>query len=119
VLVNSIAFWNREELGIRLEPGIDEVALALVADAWSRTYRSRATTFAASPDAIETMNGIRVPPDRASADWPEARQVSTFPDRKPAEALDQALLAITSRYGDRTANVVAMQLEYPRQNPER
>jgi transcriptional regulator GlxA family with amidase domain len=119
VLANRAAFWNREELGIRLEPGIDEASLALVADAWSRTYRSRATTFAAATDAIETKNGVRVLPDRASADWPEPTQVSTFPDGKPAEALDQALLAIASRYGDRTADVVAMQLEYPRQKPVR
>ena len=40
---------NKEELGIGLTPGIDEVSLALVADAWSRTYRSRAMTFAAAP----------------------------------------------------------------------
>ena len=43
---NTLAFWNREQLGIELAPGIDEVSLALVADAWSRTYRSRAVTFA-------------------------------------------------------------------------
>ncbi len=49
VLANGAAFWNREELGIRLEPGMDEVSLALVADAWSRTYRSKATSYASSP----------------------------------------------------------------------
>ncbi len=43
---NSLAFWNREEFGIELSAGVDEVSLALVADAWSRTYRSRAVTFA-------------------------------------------------------------------------
>ncbi len=115
VLSNRMAFWNREELGIRLQPGMDEVALALVADAWSRTYRSSAATYAASPDAVETMNGVRVVPDRAGTDWPDARSVSTFPDRRPADALDRVLDAIAARYGDRTAHVVAMQLEYPRQ----
>jgi putative intracellular protease/amidase len=115
VLSNRMAFWNREELGIRLQPGMDEVSLALVADAWSRTYRSSAATYAASPDAVETMNGVRVVPDRAGTDWPDARSVSTFPDRRPADALDRVLDAITARYGDRTAHVVAMQLEYPRQ----
>jgi len=115
VLANRLAFWNREELGVRLEPGLDEVSLALVADAWSRTYRSTATTYAASTDAVESRNGLRVIPDRSSADWPADRRLSTFPDRKPAEALDHALDAITARYGERTASVVAMQLEYPRQ----
>ena len=115
VLANRMEFWSREEFGIRLEPGMDEVSLALVADAWSRTYRSSAATYAASPDAVETMNGVRIIPDRAGTDWPDARSVSTFPDRRPADALDRVLDAITARYGDRTAHVVAMQLEYPRQ----
>jgi len=115
VLANRMAFWNREEFGIRLEPGMDEVSLALVADAWSRTYRSNATSYAGSPDAVVTMNGVRVMPDRAGADWPEGRRVSTFTDRKPADALDLVLDAITARYGDSTTGVVAMQLEYPRQ----
>jgi putative intracellular protease/amidase len=44
---NTVAFWNREQLGIELTPGVDEVSLALVADAWSRTYRSRGVTFSA------------------------------------------------------------------------
>ena len=48
----------------RLEPGMDEVSLALVADAWSRTYRSNATTYAASTDAVESRNGVPIIPDR-------------------------------------------------------
>jgi hypothetical protein len=40
--------------------------------------------------------------------------VPGFAEQKPAHALDQALQAIAARYGDRTAYVVAMQLEYPR-----
>ena len=114
VLANRAAFWNREELGIRLEPGLDEVSLALVADAWSRTYRSSAYTFAASESAVMTANGVRVLPDRDAADLPEDGSVSTFPGQRPAGALDQALQAVASRYGGPTANVVAMQLEYPR-----
>jgi putative intracellular protease/amidase len=114
VLGNVLAFWNREQVGIELRPGMDEVSLALVADAWSRTYRSKAATFATSSGAVETGNGIRVIPEVTAAGWPPERRVSLFPDRKPADALDQALLAITARYGDRTTNVVAMQLEYPR-----
>jgi hypothetical protein len=81
---------------------------------WSRTYRSSATIFSASMDVVETRNGIRVIPDRARASWSEERRVSTFPDQQPADGLDQAPEAITVRYGYRTTNVVAMQLEYPR-----
>lgn len=113
VLGNVLAFWNREELGIALEPGIDEVSLALVADAWSRTYRSKAVTFAdASP--VLTANGVRILPDRSTTDWPRERVVPVFPDQPPTTALDRTLEAITERYGVSTTDVVAMQLEYPR-----
>jgi transcriptional regulator GlxA family with amidase domain len=112
VLLNKLAVWNRDEFGIRLESGVDEVSLALVADAWSRTYRSHLKTFADSVDAVKSRNGVRIVPDRAGADWPQTLRVSTFPDEKPAAGLDLTLDAITARYGSETTNVVAMQLEY-------
>ena len=114
MLANRLAFWKREELGIRLEPGMDEVSLALVADAWSRTYRSDVVSFAASTEAVGTRGGLRIVPDEARRDWPLGRDVSRFPDQPPAVALDRALAAIAARYGARTADAVAMQLEYPR-----
>jgi transcriptional regulator GlxA family with amidase domain len=113
---NTLAFWNRETFGMKLTPGIDEVALALVADAWSRTYRSRVTTFADSAGAIESRNGIRILPDKSAAQWPEATKLPAIGERRPAKALDDALQAIAARYGTRTGDFVAMQLEYPAQS---
>jgi putative intracellular protease/amidase len=115
VLLNRLAFWNRDEFGIWLEPGLDEVSLALVADAWSRTYRSHSKTFAVSLDAVKSRNSVRIAPDQTGTDGRGSSRVSTFPDEKPAHALDLALDAITARYGNSTTNVVAMQLEYQRQ----
>jgi putative intracellular protease/amidase len=114
VAANRMAFWKREELGLPLEAGMDEVSLALVADAWSRTYRSKVATFAASAGVVQTRNGIRVIPDDLIANWPVERRVPTFSDQKPASALDQILLAIAAHYNEGTAYVVTMQLEYPR-----
>ena len=118
VLGNVLAFWNREQVGIELVPGADEVSLALVADAWSRAYRSKAITFAALSAAVESRNGIRVVPDDLASNWRDESRVSLFPDRASAEALDQALAAIEGRHGPSTANVVAMQLEYARSRHE-
>lgn len=114
VLLNNLAFWSREVFDIQLERGVDEVSLALVADAWSRTYRSQSRTFAASLDAVESRNGIRILPDLAELDRPQGSRIATFPDGKPTNALELALDAITARYGKRTTDVVAMQLEYQR-----
>ncbi|WP_416797509.1 DJ-1/PfpI family protein [Ciceribacter azotifigens] len=114
VLTNRMAFWKNEELGIQLRPGMDEVSLALVADAWSRTYRSTVATFAASAQAAVTTNGIRIVPDRVMTNWPDGRLVTTVPDQRPAVVLDRTLEAIATRYDEPTTDVVAMQLEYPR-----
>jgi putative intracellular protease/amidase len=112
-IVNTVAFWNREELGVELMHGIDEVSLALIADAWSRTYRSRVVTFSRTHGAQRSRNGIRIVPDQVAASWPADHQLPQIADRQPARALDDALAGITARYGDRTASFVAMQLEYP------
>lgn len=111
---NTLAFWNHEQLGIELTPGVDEVSLALVADAWSRTYRSRAVTFTGNAGAHATRNGIRILPDQVAATWPAEQRLSAI-GKQPANALDQALQGIATRYGMRTADFVSMQLEYPRQ----
>jgi len=107
---NRAALWNREQFGVEVSPGIDEVSLALVADAWSRTYRSRVRTFATSAEPVATRGGIRVIPDSDRS--PD--DVVAIGDRAPAQALDAALSNIETRYGARTRYVVAMQLEYPK-----
>jgi putative intracellular protease/amidase len=111
---NTAAFWAHERLGIALKEGVDEVSLALVADAWSRTYRSQAVTFATTAGAQQSRNGIRILPDEVAASWPSERRLPEIDDAKPAQALDDTLRAITARYGARTTDFVAMQLEYPR-----
>lgn len=111
---NRLSFWDHERLGMALTPGVDEVSLALVADAWSRTYRSRAITFAGSAGAVPSRNGIGILPDTVAEDWPARTLLPAVTGAPPALALEQALRAIETRYGARTASFVAMQLEYPR-----
>jgi len=110
---NTMAFWKRERLGVALASGIDEVSLALVADAWSRTYRSRALSFSGTADAVTSRNGLRLLPDEVVANWPAERRLAAIDTRPPAQALDDALAGIERRYGAPTADFVAMQLEYP------
>jgi len=115
-IANKLPAWEHESLGMHLAPGLDEVALALVSDAWSRTFRSRAITFAVTGDAVETRDGIRLLPDRTAASWPTERLLASIGTRKPAAALEEALSAIAKRYGANTADFVAMQLEYPKES---
>lgn len=114
VLKNAPAFWQREPVGVQLRPGMDEAALALVADAWSRTYRSAARPIAESAGGVTTRHGVRVLPDADAGQGVQVdRHVLIPPGQKPAEALDQALAGIAARYGPATAEAVALQLEYP------
>jgi transcriptional regulator GlxA family with amidase domain len=113
VLRNAAAIWNREQLGVEIAPGIDEVSLALVADAWSRTFRSRAVSFSRDGGTLVSRNGVRIVSDRAAASWPAERLIPAIGQRPPAQALNDALRAISARYGARTGRIVAMQLEYP------
>ena len=106
---NWLAFWSHETLGIAVEDGVDEIALALAADAWSRTYRSRAMATAAGP--VTTRRGLRLLPEGGAG---QGHALPPLPTEYPARALDLALADIGTRYGEATAAFVALQLEYPR-----
>ncbi|RZJ01200.1 MAG: transcriptional regulator [Brevundimonas sp.] len=115
VMRNKAMFWRHQTLGLELKPGQDGVALALTADAWSRTYRSRVITHAPGTAPVTTLEGLRILPDRADA--PAAGLVVAPPAEPAGPGLDRTLAGIERRYGAGTAEVVAMQLEYPRVRP--
>jgi putative intracellular protease/amidase len=109
---NKLSLWSHEELGVELKPGVDEVSLALVADAWSRTFRSRAVPFAASGGPLTTRGGLRLLPEVVRDKWDPDTALPPLWERPAASALDGALAAIAERYGKRTRVLVAEQLEY-------
>jgi putative intracellular protease/amidase len=116
VLRNVLSPWQHEELSLELRPGLDEVSLALVADAWSRTYRSRISTFTSGSGPVRTRSGLRVLSDRERSGWRQSRQIDVSASR-PVDMLEETLQEIGKRYGEATAQVVSMQLEYSRKSP--
>lgn len=113
-LGNRLAPWRHETLALPVADGVDEVALALVADAWSRSWRASVATAAPAP--VTTRSGLTLYPDRAAASDPA---LPPLPAAPPFRQLDAALAAIAGRYGRPTAGFVAVQLEYPRQGATR
>jgi putative intracellular protease/amidase len=111
VLTNKAAFWNHETLGLGLTPGVDEVSVALVADALSRTYRSRVVTYAADRTALVTKSGLKLVPDEAREGWAADTQLEPMWERPPPLALEGALAEIAKRYGKRSRGIVVTQLE--------
>ena len=114
---NTLAFWRHETLMLPVAPGVDEIALAFTADAFSRTYRSRALTVASDRSPLATRRGLKLIPDQASSGTPP--DLRPVPSEHPARAVDTALEAISARYGSPTADFVAVQLEYPGRANER
>lgn len=106
ILANRLQFWRHEQIALNLDDGMDEVTLALAADSWSRTYRSRVVSVGAGP--VTTANGLVILPDRQSSQG--ARMIGV--QLGTADAIDRNLQAIAALYGQATSHVVAMQLEY-------
>lgn len=53
-----------QRIGVQVAPGVDEIALAFTADAYSRTGRSHAYALSASDAPLHTRHGLTVIPDR-------------------------------------------------------
>lgn len=109
---NRFALWNRETYGVAVAPGVDEVALAFTADAWARTFRTSAVAISDRGEPIQTRRGLTLLPDQAAGEKPVDAMVTPPPSAKAAATLPLALEGIAKRYGARTAEFVALQLEY-------
>lgn len=101
-------------IGVPVAAGVDEIALAFTADAYSRTGRSHAYALSASAAPLQTRRGLTVIPDRVvgGAD-PVDRILPAFDAVPSARTLDKALAAIANDYGRSTAYGVALDFEYP------
>jgi transcriptional regulator GlxA family with amidase domain len=116
-LRNRLGFWCHETLGLQLEDAVDEIVLALTADGYSRTWRSRVVVLP-SERPIKTRRGLRVVAERRADEASVDRMLESFRGDKPAQALPMILEDIARRYDDPTAAFVAVQLEYPwRESP--
>ena len=109
-----LAFWRHEKVGFEVAPGVDEIGLAFAADAYSRTYRSRAFAIADSEEPIRTLRGLSLLPDQSRGDARVAQSVSLDLGDRPVGALERALDGIAAHYGEPASAFVALQLESPR-----
>lgn len=114
VVRNSVLWWQHEPVPIAVADGMDDTALALVADAWSRTYRSQAEAVAARPGPVRLASGLQLYARADAAAYQSAAQASASRHaRLPAAcALERSLATIAEHQGERTASWVARQLEY-------
>jgi len=112
-LSNKAMFWRHEALGVEVRRDIDEIRVALVADAYGRTRRTEALAVAASNEPVVTRRGLTLLPERVLGHNDAPRTlVRRFEHLPPVHALDASLESIAFSYGKPTAAFVALTMEY-------
>lgn len=107
VVLNVSTFWRHNEIGIDISGETDEVALALVADAYSRTFAAQ--VFAVGRSPVRTQGGLRFETLPSS----RSRLLIGLQPGPSVQAFRQALDDIAVRYGKNSAALVRLTMEYP------
>lgn len=108
-------FHPVESIGVPVADGVDEIALAFTADAWTRTSRSKAYAIGPSTAPVQTSHGLTLLPERAEG-TPDF-VLPALDATAPGKTLDHVLAQLAQRYGDNTAYRVALEFEYPSYRP--
>jgi len=107
-LVASAAFWRKGRWRIDVRDGMDDIALALATDAWTRT--GYVTVDAAAAGPVTLGSGLKLVAQPASNDAP---RVPLTPGLEPVKQLEHTLCDIEKRFGAARREWVAIELEYP------
>ncbi len=108
---NTLSFWRRERVGVPVTEGVDELALGLTLDAYSRTQLSSSVPVGPAAGVVRTAHGLvlHTAAGDAKVDW----MVPELPATTPAAVLDRHLADIAARYDRPTAGIVSLVMEYP------
>ena len=106
-LLNKAAFWRHERWSIDVREGMDDIAVAFAADAWSRTGRVSVDAAASGP--VTLRSGLVLVAQPASQGKP---RLPLAPVLKPMQQLDRTLSEIAERFGTARREWVMMELEY-------
>jgi hypothetical protein len=106
-LLNKAAFWRHERWSVDVWNGMDDIALALGADAWSRT--GRVSVDAAGSGPVTLPSGLLLAAQPAAEGTPRLPLSSGL---KPMQQLDQTLREIAERFGAARSEWVMVELEY-------
>lgn len=108
-LLNKAAFWRDQRWQVEVRDGMDDIALALVSDAWSRTGHISVEAVSAS-GPVTLRSGLLLLAQRPADGTPRLPLAATL---KPMQQLERSLCEIGERYGASLREWVKMELEYP------
>lgn len=109
---NWLSPWRGETVGVPVGEGVDEIALALQADAYSRTSLGEVVTIGTGAAALRGRNGLTIHPRAPGPAARVDRMLAPPSADAPAKTIERALADIAIRFGRPTAEIVALQLEY-------
>ena len=109
-LLNKAAFWRNERRSIEVRNGSDDIALALVADAWSRSGRANVEAVSDSGPVTLRSGLVLMAQPSSSGKAPPLPVSATL---KPVQQLDRTLCEIGARHGMARRNWVMLEMEYP------
>lgn len=107
-LLAKAMVWRHEAWQVDARDGMDDIALALAADGWSRTGHVQVTAAGAGP--VRLRSGLLLLTEPADTGRP---RLPLAPGLKPVQQLDRTLCEIAARHGAARAEWVGMELEYP------
>jgi transcriptional regulator GlxA family with amidase domain len=110
---NWLSFWRLETLGVLVSEGVDEIALALTVDAYSRTALSKAVTVGTGVEAVRSRHGLVIHPLTSSQAADVDHMLPPPQLDVPALTIERELAQIASRFDRPTADIVALAIEYP------
>lgn len=109
IVNKATAWWRHERWSVDVTNGSDDIALALAADAWSRT--GRVSVVAASVSNVVTLrSGLKLVAKPAADGTPRLPLAAGV---KPVQQLERSLCEIHQRYGDSRHEWVLLEMEYP------
>jgi len=110
---NKLTLWRHETVGVPIAGGVDEIALGLTVDAYSRTELTRVITLGHNGEAVRSRHGLVIRPDRATGSVTVDDMLPLPSPDAPAKTIERELARIASRYDRPTAEIVALVMEYP------
>lgn len=111
---NLIFFWDYETLEIPVYDGIDEISLALVADVYSRTYKSKVIAIKYGHQPTQSKSGINFISEVKEEGNKKNHTLLEISDKKKAfNQFEHSLNDVEKRYGISTKQFVSTQLEFP------
>lgn len=106
-------FHSTETIGLPIADGVDEIALAVTADGYSRTGRSILQALSTSFAPVRSRSGLMIVPDTRTEGHPIDRELPALGAFPSAESFAKTIDGIRLLYGRNTAYGVALNFEYP------